>query len=175
MFAHLLTECGCQSLTDACRHISSIQLVCKQCLLARNSSIGALRSANKHLLTKMTFKGTPLRANAFKITPAGGGRHCRDSEVLQQGSRKWGAFPFFFPAPPALKWRIVSAAYVPACLITLQKQTYRNLLWVCSPIVVTKTMQIIQNRGFAFRRKTFHKVMCGYGFECRTPLCTTGR
>lgn len=71
MFAHLLTECGCHSSTDACRHILSIKFVFKQGLLARGMSltIGALRPANKHLLTKMTFKGTPLHANAFKIAP----------------------------------------------------------------------------------------------------------
>lgn len=71
MFAHLLAECGRHSSTDACRHILSIKFVFKQCLLARGISLtnGALRPANKHLLTKTTFKGTPLHATAFEIAP----------------------------------------------------------------------------------------------------------
>lgn len=38
-----------------------------------------------------------------------------------------------------VKCWILSATYVHACLITSQKQTCRNLLWVCSHFVVTKT------------------------------------
>lgn len=103
VFAHLLTECGCQSLADACRHISSVQFVFKQCLLARNSS---LRSANTHLLTKMVFRGTPRRANA---PPAGSGRHCRDRFCTVRRNCFFFFFLFlffglfFFSAPPVLK------------------------------------------------------------------------
>lgn len=41
-------------------------------------------------------------------------------------------------APPVVKCWILSATYVHTCLITLRKQTLRNLLWVCSHFVVTK-------------------------------------
>lgn len=37
-----------------------------------------------------------------------------------------------------VKCWILSATYVHTCLITVKKQTRRNLLWVCSHFVVTK-------------------------------------
>lgn len=57
---------------------------------------------------------------------------------------------------------------MPACLITLPKQTHRHLLWACSHFVVTKTIQIIRKkrlRPFAERQSPQSSVQMRAGAQ----------